>query len=268
MGYDRKKLIEVASAEVGYLEKASNSNLDSKTGNAGRNNWTKYARDLANKGYFNGNKNGYEWCTTFVNWCFDKAFGKTATIALTCQPSSNSLAAGCGYAANYYKKANRFYKYPEVGDQIFFVRSGVICHTGIVEKVNNGKVYTIEGNTSGGSTLVSNGGGVARKSYSTSSSYIYGYGRPNYNDNYVHSDSMEATGVEKCQVEFPVLRQGMSSGYVKTLQLLLNGYNNAGLKVDGQFGSATATALGNYQKSRGIAVDKVCGVKTWSMLVK
>ncbi|MCH1978243.1 hypothetical protein MCG44_00545 [Lawsonibacter sp. OA9] len=39
------KLISVASAEVGYLEKKSNSQLDSKTANAGSNNYTKYARD-------------------------------------------------------------------------------------------------------------------------------------------------------------------------------------------------------------------------------
>ena len=33
-----EKLLAVARAEVGYLEKASNSNLNSKTGNAGYNN--------------------------------------------------------------------------------------------------------------------------------------------------------------------------------------------------------------------------------------
>ena len=46
IGYTAKKLIAIAEAEVGYLEKASNSDLDSKTANAGYNNWTKYARDL------------------------------------------------------------------------------------------------------------------------------------------------------------------------------------------------------------------------------
>lgn len=40
------RVIEVAKAEVGYKEKASNSNLDDKTANAGSNNYTKYARDF------------------------------------------------------------------------------------------------------------------------------------------------------------------------------------------------------------------------------
>lgn len=41
-----KRLIATAKAEEGYLEKATNAQLDSKTANAGSNNWTKYARDL------------------------------------------------------------------------------------------------------------------------------------------------------------------------------------------------------------------------------
>ena len=41
-----EKLISRAKQENGYLEKKSNKDLDSKTGNAGSNNYTKYARDL------------------------------------------------------------------------------------------------------------------------------------------------------------------------------------------------------------------------------
>ena len=41
-----EKLINIARAEVGYLEKKSNKDLDSKTANAGSSNYTKYARDL------------------------------------------------------------------------------------------------------------------------------------------------------------------------------------------------------------------------------
>lgn len=40
------KMIEIASNEVGYLEKKSNSNLYSKTGNAGYNNYTKYGYEM------------------------------------------------------------------------------------------------------------------------------------------------------------------------------------------------------------------------------
>ena len=47
MSYDISKVISTAEGEVGYLEKKSNKNLDSKTGNAGSNNFTKYLRYLA-----------------------------------------------------------------------------------------------------------------------------------------------------------------------------------------------------------------------------
>ena len=53
------KLIQIAEAEVGYLEKASNASLDSDTANAGSANYTKYARDLdAIPDFYNGKKNG------------------------------------------------------------------------------------------------------------------------------------------------------------------------------------------------------------------
>ena len=39
-------ILNIASNEVGYLEKNSNSNLDDKTTNAGSGNYTKYWRDL------------------------------------------------------------------------------------------------------------------------------------------------------------------------------------------------------------------------------
>ena len=52
-------LITITKNEVGYIERASNNNLDSKTANAGNNNYTKYARDLdAIPGFYNGKNRG------------------------------------------------------------------------------------------------------------------------------------------------------------------------------------------------------------------
>ncbi len=51
-----EKVLQVANGEVGYLEKASNANLDSKTANAGDKNYTKYARDIDNLNVYNGKK--------------------------------------------------------------------------------------------------------------------------------------------------------------------------------------------------------------------
>lgn len=89
------RLLAVARAEVGYLEKASNKDLDDKTANAGRNNYTKYARDLAALGVYNGNKNGYSWCDVFADWSFITAFGVEVGMKLLCQPMGG-LGAGVG----------------------------------------------------------------------------------------------------------------------------------------------------------------------------
>ena len=95
-------IVTIALAEVGYREKASNANLDDKTANSGAANWTKYARDLAAAGYYNGNKNGYAWCDVFVDWCFFKAYGAVEGQRIQCQ--SGPLGAGCIFSAQYYQQ--------------------------------------------------------------------------------------------------------------------------------------------------------------------
>ena len=42
----KDKVIDIALNEVGYVEKATNSNLDSKTGNAGSGNYTKICKEI------------------------------------------------------------------------------------------------------------------------------------------------------------------------------------------------------------------------------
>lgn len=178
-----EKLIKVAEKEVGYLEKASNSSLDSKTANAGYGNWTKYANffDKKHPDFYNGRKNGYDWCDMFVDWCFIKAFGYEEGRKLLGQPL-RSTGAGCKYSAKFYKDKGQFHsknETPKVGDQIFF-GSGDPYHTGLVYKVDSTFVYTIEGNTSSSAGVVANGGCVAKKKYYRSYSEIHGYGRPKF----------------------------------------------------------------------------------------
>lgn len=71
-------------------------------------------------------------------------------------------------------------KTPHVGDIVLFYRNGTFAHTGLVYKVNNSIYYTIEGNTSGASGVVPNGGGVCKKQYSTSSVPGTKFFRPDY----------------------------------------------------------------------------------------
>lgn len=165
------RLIQTAENEVGYLEKKSNASLDSKTANAGSANYTKYWRDMKPEWQ------GEPWCDAFVSWCFLKTFGADMAQKLLCGGLYSYYTPA---SANYFKAHKRWRTYPERGFVVYFNVGGNIGHTGIVVDVRNGYVYTIEGNTSGASGVIQNGGGVCRKSYKVGSSYINGYGSPNY----------------------------------------------------------------------------------------
>ena len=171
---DIEKVITIALNEEGYLEKKNKNNLDNKTINAGSNNYTKYWADMA------PSYQGQPWCACFVNWCFKHAYGETEAKNLLCTKGAWSYYTPT--SAQYFKNMHQWFTTPQRGDVIFFKNSQRICHTGIVLEVKNGRVYTIEGNTSGGSTLEANGGCVAKKNYPLGYNRIAGYGRPKYSN--------------------------------------------------------------------------------------
>lgn len=290
------KVLTIAKAEVGYLEKKSNSNLDDKTANAGTGNYTKYARDLdAIEGFYNGKKNGYPWCDVFVDWCFVQAYGVENAKKLLGQPDK-SLGAGCSYSARYYKDKGQFHTTPKVGDQIFFGKKGDESHTGIVYKVDNKYVYTIEGNTSSASGVVANGGGVFEKKYSLTHSQIAGYGRPNYTESVADKPKTEPkkeetytrtqfikdvqastgakvdgiAGSETISKTVTVsARKNCTHKVVKYIQKYLNAIGYSCGKVDGIIGSKTTAAIKSYQKANGCVVDGEITArnKTWKNLL-
>lgn len=109
-----------------------------------------------------------EWCACFVSWCADQ-----------CGYIESGLVpkfAGCVDGANWFKSKgkwqSRTYE-PKTGDIIFFdwEGDGTTDHVGIVEKCENGTVYTIEGNS---------GDACKQRQYRVGSSNIYGYGIPAY----------------------------------------------------------------------------------------
>lgn len=267
------KVLEIALAEVGYLEKKSNSNLDDKTANAGSANYTKYARDLDALGnFYDGKKNGYAWCDVFVDWCFVKAYGVEKAKKLLCQPNK-SYGAGCTASANYYKAAKRFYTSgPRVGDQIFFKSGATVVHTGLVYKVTASAVYTVEGNTSGASGVIANGGGVCKKSYALNYGGIYGYGRPDYS---LVGESVEASPTAEKRatttVKVGVLKKGLKGNDVKAVQaLLINKFKIScgAAGMDGDFGAGTDKAVRDFQKKKGLTVDGIVGADTWTALIE
>lgn len=170
-------LLNIALNEVGYLEKSSNSQLEYKTANTGKGNFTKYAKDMS-KCHAGIYANGYAWCDTFVDWCFVQAFDVSIAKDLI-----GDWSAYTPTSAEYYKRRGLWYTdAPQIGDQIFFYNSKKteICHTGLVYKVDTKYVYTIEGNTSSTEGVVDNGGCVAKKQYLKTYNRIAGYGRPPY----------------------------------------------------------------------------------------
>ena len=152
-------VITIATKEVGYKE--------------GANNWNKYAKELDSIKYFNYPKQNVAWCSVFYNWCVYKASGnnKAATLKALYEPTKDNCSAGCVESANYYKAKKQFFTTPKIGDQVFFLVSGKIGHTGLVYKVDSSKVYTIEGNKSNM---------VKKCSYALTNKTIAGYGRPKY----------------------------------------------------------------------------------------
>lgn len=272
--YTANDLIKIAKNEVGYLEKRTTANLDDKTANAGYNNRTKYARDLANAGYYQSSKQGVAWCDVFVDWCHYIAAGKNSKLAQEVIYQTGPYGAGCAFSMQYYKQAGRLYlSDPRPGDQIFFGTSKSVDHTGIVIKVANGRVYTIEGNTSATVGVVANGGGVFEKSYAINYKKIVGYGRPNYaiesEKEVVETETAKTTTTGVCNVELNILRKGSEGNQVKALQTLLIGYGYpcGGWGADGNFGAATDSAVRRYQKAKKLEIDGAVGPATWGKLL-
>ena len=261
------KLVACAKSQVGYLEKKSNAYLDDKTANAGSNNWNKYARDIDNKypNFYNGKKNGYSWCDIFVDWCFIECFGYEKALKMLYQPEK-SVGAGCKYSANYYRAHNAFYRQPQVGDQVFFGDYGNEGHTGIVVNVNGNIITTVEGNTSGGYGVESNGDGVYLKKYNISTQYIPGFGRPNWGVVSSNAGKEEVSDT----VSYPTIKLGSKGSDVKKAQQLLiaKGYSCGVAGADGDFGAGTYNAVKKFQADNGLEADGIVGANTWAALLK
>ncbi len=117
-----------------------------------------------------GFENRVEWCACFVSWCANECGYITAgTIPkfASCESEGVTWFKTCGL----WKE--RGYT-PKPGDIIFFdwANDEKADHVGIVEKTENERVYTIEGNSSGDT--------CKQKDYEKNSSVILGYGTPMY----------------------------------------------------------------------------------------
>ena len=114
---------------------------------------------------FNGR---VEWCACFASWCADQCGYLESGII----PKFSLCSDGVDWFKGRGQWQDKNYE-PQAGDLIFFDwgNDGSIDHVGIVEKCENGTVYTVEGNSSDA---------CRQQSYPVGSSLIYGYGLPAY----------------------------------------------------------------------------------------
>lgn len=242
------KTAELMAAESGYLEKASESNLDSKTGNAGYGNYTKYARDVNSWGQ--PGCQGQPWCAVYQFWICVKIFGLSRALEIMGNGFYN-----CNSVKNHAKSKGTWHSEPKLGALVIF-RNG--AHIGRVTKVTSTQIYTNEGNTSKANGVVANGGQVADKVYSRTSTDIDGYVWIDYS---VTSGSSETPTKD-------FLCEGDQGETVKSYQknLIEIGYNCGKNGADGDFGPATKVATVEFQGDYGLEQDGNAGPATQAKL--
>lgn len=234
------KLVALAYDQVGYKE--------------GANNWNKYAADPRMKELYGWDVQNQPWCAIYVNWLFIDDFGFADGTSMTYGGSP-----ACSLSAQLYKNHNAWSMNPRKGDQVFFYVNGGINHTGVVVDVSGSTITTIEGNTSDS---------VAVRTYYSGDSTIAGYGVPNWSvvADVPDEDPDEDTGLVvdgECGEQtwsaiakrmpdvskLPLVKKGSHSWDVEFLQVMMN-YFGAKLKVDGEFGSLTETAVKQFQSGQ------------------
>ena len=152
------ELISLARSEEGYVEKASNQNLDSKTGNKGPNNYTKYSRDVNDAGL--RGCQGQAWCATSAFWLDLKTFGVDKALQLWSMNRSTYVGYSCFSTYNVFAVCGKVGKTPKLGALVVFTFS----LRGRVLRIytQNGITYfdCWEGNTS--SNLNDRNGGMVK----------------------------------------------------------------------------------------------------------
>ena len=266
----REEMVEIALSQKGYRE--------------GPNNDTKYGA------WYGLNYN--PWCAMFVSWCADQIGILDKLIP---------KFAGC--TTGFRKMTDmgittKEHIVPKKGDLIFFDwdRTGDYDHVGIVTDANESSVWTVEGN---------HDDNVDTYVYPINASYIAGYARPKYEDepapdpkphyeykdyvynyqvawnktygakynHYLEEDGYFGPDTEWSKTKV-YLKRGMKNQLVGWCQNRLHyhkgyylgeyGPNHDG--VDNDYGSMTASVVGQFQRDNNLAADEIIGYDTVSIL--
>ncbi|GAA3667736.1 hypothetical protein GCM10022224_034930 [Nonomuraea antimicrobica] len=196
-----QKYIELLESQLGYSEKSDS--------------YTKFGEWYGKNVEFDADYSSAPWCDMYLSWAahklgYEEWIGQFAwTVA----------------HAKWFKKQDAWGKTPEVGAFVFYDWSGSndvdkIDHIGVVTKIENGRIFTIEGNIDGGV--------AKRKERDTSK--VVGYGYPERIKDRLDEAAAEKKAKEaEKQAEMP----GEQVGHVGTLQLPGEGLNTLIPRNDG-----------------------------------
>lgn len=215
--------------------------------------------------YFPGNSPYGEWyaqqygsvyknaqfCAMGLSWCFDQVgaldiFPKHAYTPSGVQWFKNKGWWHTGSINNIPRGAILYFNFPGAPNRV--------SHVGIAEFDGaNGRVQTIEFNTSGTANGDQRNGRVVARKIRTSS--IVGWGFPAYSGANVPTLSKPAWD-----------NRGYTMQWIKDRQGQLNKVGNYKLVVDGKLGSASMAATRDFQSKNGLTVDGVPGPDTKAKL--
>lgn len=238
-------ILKVAENEIGTKESPANSNKQ------------KYGVAYG--------LNGAPWCVIFIWYIFREAGASSLFY-------DGGKVASCSSVMSFAQKKKQWVTSGyQPGDLVIFdfPNTGAETdHIGIVKKVSNKVLITIEGNTSPDDKgSQSNGGMVCEKERSVD--LVIGAYRPNYEGS-SQSTPTKTTGAKTVNVEAPQIGSGAKGNGVIALQALLNEFIDAKLSVDGIYGSKTKEAIKKYQELYPAIcgkADGICGPNTWNCLL-
>ena len=256
---DVDRLLEVASSQLGTAEDPRGSN-----------------RILYNTAYYGREVSGsqYPWCMVFVWWCFREA-------GLSRLFYGGGKAASCTALKRWAEREGQWVTGDyRPGDVLLYQidEDAYADHTGILVRADGSALIAIEGNTNDK---------VAR--VRRTPDQLWGAWRPPYRkteesiapaaDSRVdasrqsgvpQAEDTPSPGAQTATILLPELAKGAVGETVRAMQILLigRGYHCGRWAADGDFGDDTALALLRFQQRSGLAVDGICGERTWTKLLK
>lgn len=222
----RDKFVSIAKSQIGIKETGTN--------NVKYNTWY-YGRIVNGR----TGTSEYAWCVTFECWCANQVGILNSLI-----PKCNNV----GVLRDWYKARGLYHlrsSYtPKKGDLVIFKNAS---HTGIVERVESGRIWTIEGNSKDK---------VSNNTYLRTDNYIQGYCQVKFNDNQgntantTKSSIKEVQSMIKSKYNYNLSVDGIygketKKMLIKALQTELNKQYNAHLEIDGIFGNKTKSKCPN-----------------------